>query len=96
MRKIDLFGGDALAKVLHYYNYPSDEDKIICPFHQDVMPSMQVNYSTGSCFCYGCQRSYDTLSLVKKFEKEDDALKACMTLAHIMRTKKGSTVKVKH
>lgn len=95
MRKIDLFGGDALAKVLHYYNYPSDEDKIICPFHQDVMPSMQVNYSTGSCFCYGCQRSYDTLSFVKQFENEDDDLKACMKLAHIMRTKKVSKIKAK-
>lgn len=95
MISIDLYSGDALARVLHYYNYPSDEDKIMCPFHQDVMPSMQVNYSSGSCFCYGCQKSYDPISFVKHFEKENDDLKACIRLAHIMRTKKVSKIKAK-
>lgn len=95
MKKIDLFNGDALAKVLHYYNYPSDEEKIVCPFHEDVYPSMQVNYSTGSCFCYGCQKSYDTLSFVKELEKETDDLKACIKLARIMTTKKVSKIKAK-
>ena len=93
MVKIDLFGGDALAKVLHYYNYPSDEEKLVCPFHWDIYPSMQVNYDTGSCFCYGCQKPYDTLSFVKQFEKESDDLKACIKLAHIIRTKKVSKIK---
>lgn len=95
MKKIDLFNGDALAKVLHYYNYPSDEEKIVCPFHEDVYPSMQVNYSTGSCFCYGCQKSYDTLSFVKELEQETDDLKACIKLARIMTTKKVSKIKAK-
>lgn len=95
MIKIDLFSGDALAKVLHYYNYPSDEEKIVCPFHEDVYPSMQVNYDSGSCFCYGCQQSYDPLSFVKVFEKETDDLMACKKLAHIMRTKKVSKIKAK-
>ena len=95
MIKIDLFNGDALAKVLHYYNYPSDEDKIVCPFHDDIYPSMQVNYSTGSCFCYGCQKSFDTLSIVKQLENEKDDLKACKKLAHIMKTKKVSKIKAK-
>lgn len=95
MRKIELFSGDALAKVLHYYNYPSDEEKIVCPFHEDVYPSMQVNYQTGSCFCYGCQKSYDTLSFVKELEHESDDLRACIKLAHIMVTKKVSKIKAK-
>lgn len=95
MVKIELFDGDALAKVLHYYNYPSDEEKIVCPFHEDVYPSMQVNFSSGSCFCYGCQKSYDTLAFVKALEKEDDDLKACKKLAYIMRTKKVSKIKAK-
>lgn len=95
MIKIDLFNGDALAKVLHYYNYPSDEEKIVCPFHNDIYPSMQVNYSTGSCFCYGCQKAYDTLSIVKALENENDDLKACKKLAHIMTTKKVSKIKAR-
>lgn len=95
MIKIDLYSGDALAKLLHYYNYPSDEEKIICPFHEDVMPSMQVNYSTGSCFCYGCQKSYDTLSFVKQIESIDDDLSACIKLAKIMTAKKVSKIKAK-
>ena len=96
MITIDLFSGDALAKVLHYYNYPSDEEKIICPFHQDVMPSMQINYDSGSCFCHGCQKSYSTLDFVKQLEGENDDLKACIKLAHIMRTKKVSKIKARH
>ena len=95
MEKIDLYGGDTLAKVLHYYNYPSDEEKIVCPFHKDVYPSMQVNYSSGSCFCYGCQKSYDTLSFVKQLENIDDDLKACIKLAKIIKTKKVSKIKAR-
>ena len=95
MIKIDLYSGDALAKVLHYYNYPSDEEKIVCPFHDDIYPSMQVNYDSGSCFCYGCQKSYDTLSIVKQFEKQPDDLKACIKLAKIMKSKEVSKIKAR-
>jgi DNA primase len=93
--KIELFSGDALARVLHYYNYPSDEDKIICPFHEDLRPSMQVNYDTGSCFCYGCQKIFYPLNIVQKFEGIDDDLTACIKLARIMKTKKVSKIKAK-
>ena len=85
MEKIDLYGGDTLAKVLHYYNYPSDDEKIVCPFHEDVYPSMQVNYGSGSCFCYGCQKSYDALSFVKKLENIDDDIEACIKLIKITK-----------
>ena len=95
MKKNNLYDGDALAKVLHYYNYPSDEEKIVCPFHEDVFPSMQVNYSTGSCFCYGCQKSFDTLSFVKQLEHIDDDLVACIKLAKIMSSKQVSKIKAK-
>ena len=95
MKKNNLYDGDALAKVLHYYNYPSDEEKIVCPFHEDVFPSMQVNYSTGSCFCYGCQKSFDTLSFVKQLEHIDDDLVACIKLAKIMTSKQVSKIKAK-
>lgn len=95
MKKNNLYNGDALAKVLHYYNYPSDEEKIVCPFHEDVFPSMQVNYSTGSCFCYGCQKSFDTLSFVKQLEHIDDDLVACIKLAKIMTSKQVSKIKAK-
>lgn len=95
MRRIDLFNGDALAKVLHYYNYPSDEEKIVCPFHSDVVPSMQVNYQSGTCFCYGCQKHYSPLDFVMEIEGQKDELKACIKLAFIMNTKKVSKIKAK-
>lgn len=94
MVKIDLFGGDSLAKVLHYYNYPSDEEKIVCPFHDDIMPSMQVNYEAGTCFCYGCQKSYYPIDFVKKFEHITDDLQSCLKLSHIMNSDKVSHIKV--
>ena len=49
--------GEALAKVLWYYNLIPDvaslSQKIVCPFHDDVNPSMIVNFEDGSWFCFG-------------------------------------------
>ena len=50
-----------LAKVLLYYgcieNADCEEQKIVCPFHEDVEPSMIVNLKKGNFFCFGCNES---------------------------------------
>ena len=48
---------NALAKVLWFYgligSVDSEEQKIICPFHEDANPSMIVNLKQGSYYCFG-------------------------------------------
>lgn len=39
--------------------------KVICPFHQDVNASMQINRETKFWYCYGCHAKGSTLELIK-------------------------------
>ena len=70
--------GTKLAKVLWYYNLVPDVNvptqKIVCPFHDDVNPSMLVNLEDGSWFCFGCQRSGDAAQFVKQMERKYNGL----------------------
>ena len=64
--------GTKLAKVLWYYNLIPDaaslSQKIVCPFHEDVNPSMIVNLEDGSWFCFGCGLAGDAQKFVKLME----------------------------
>ncbi len=63
-----------LAKVLWYYNLIPDlhtlTQKIVCPFHGDVNPSLLLNFEDGSWFCFGCNLSGDAERFVKLMEKK--------------------------
>lgn len=82
------FGGNELAKVLHYYGFSPDEEKIVCPFHGDINPSMKIDYSTGTYFCFGCGEAGNAFNFVQKAEKIDDDLSACKKYIKILRSKK--------
>lgn len=66
--------GTKLAKVLWYYNLIPDVNsptqKIVCPFHGDVNPSMLVNLEDGSYFCFGCQRAGDAAKFATEMERK--------------------------
>ena len=70
--------GEALAKVLWYYNLIPDvaslSQKIVCPFHDDVNPSMIVNFEDGSWFCFGCGLTGDAKKFVKLMESKYNGL----------------------
>ena len=70
--------GTKLAKVLWYYNLiPSTaslSQKIVCPFHKDVNPSMIVNLEDGSWFCFGCNLTGDAIKFVKLMEAQHNGL----------------------
>ena len=90
------FDGKALAKVVFYYGLSDlNETKIVCPFHEDINPSLQLDYDTGKWFCFGCGLSGDALGFVKQIEKTDD-LNACLKLVKILKSKKAKEVKVRH
>ena len=70
--------GTKLAKVLWYYNLiPSTtclSQKIVCPFHKDINPSMIVNLEDGSWFCFGCNLTGDAVKFVKIMEAQHNGL----------------------
>lgn len=93
--------GEALAKVLWYYNLipgtVSLTQKIVCPFHDDVNPSMIVNFEDGSWFCFGCGLAGDAKKFVKlmeqKYNKLND-LQAYQKYLRILKSNKCSGIKL--
>lgn len=96
---LDIKEGEALAKVLWYYNLIPDTTslthKIICPFHEDVNPSMMVNLEEGSWFCFGCNLAGDAKRFVKLMEcnhnKVND-LQAYKKYLNILKSDKCSNI----
>lgn len=85
-------GGEELAKVLTYYGYipdaSSSEYKIVCPFHQDVNPSMIINMNTGTYFCFGCNCSGDAIKFVQNLNPKLNDLQVLHKFFQILRSKK--------
>lgn len=44
---------------------PESLYKVVCPFHEDVNASMQINRETRFFYCYGCHAKGSTIDLVK-------------------------------
>lgn len=93
--------GEALAKVLWYYNLIQDvvslSQKIVCPFHSDVNPSMTVNFENGSWFCFGCGLAGDAKKFVKLMESQHDGLndlQAYKKYLEILKSNKCSNIKL--
>ena len=67
-----------LAKVLWYYNLLQNVDsascKIVCPFHDDVNPSMIVDLSNDLWYCFGCGRHGDAKKFVIEMEHKLNGL----------------------
>ena len=53
--------------VLKHLNIFSEQTiyKVICPFHGDKNPSLQINRDKDFFYCYGCQASGTTIDLLK-------------------------------
>lgn len=90
---------EELIKVLSYYNlfdwYTSH--KIICPFHEDINPSMLVNFEEDRWFCFGCQRSGSAKDFVRlmetKYNKLND-LQAYKKYLKILKSEKISNLQI--
>lgn len=91
--------GNELAKVLWYYNLLPDLDsvnqKIVCPFHEDVNPSMIVNLDKGSWYCFGCNEFGDAVSFVRLMEQKynnSNDLQAYLKHLRILKSDKCSDI----
>lgn len=86
-----MLAGDELAKVVGFYGFGSVYDeKIICPIHDDINPSMRLDYDSGSFYCFGCGCSGDALKLAILVEKKYnnlDELHACIKYVQILKAK---------
>ena len=92
-------GGSELAKVLYYYGliYSAceSEQKIVCPFHEDVNPSMIINLNEGSYFCFGCGKAGDAFSFVKEANPQMNELQACKEYFKTLKSKKVGSIDFK-
>ena len=95
--------GTKLAKVLWYYNLiPSTtslSQKIVCPFHKDINPSMIVNLEDGSWFCFGCNLAGDAIKFVKLMETQYNGLndlQAYKKYLQILKSEKCSDIVIGH
>ena len=93
--------GTNLAKVLWYYNLipnaTSLSQKIVCPFHEDINPSMIVNLEDGSWFCFGCNLTGDAIKFVKLMEAKHNGLndlQAYRKYLQILKSNKCSGIKL--
>ena len=89
-----------LAKVLWYYNLIYDtvthDQKIVCPFHDDVNPSMIANLDRNAWYCFGCQESGDALKFTLMMESKYNGLNDLQGLAkyrRILKSRKCSNIK---
>ncbi len=70
--KVRIDSVEAFIATLKHYNLFQDEElyKVVCPFHGDVNPSMQINVPKCFWYCYGCGKGGNTVDLVKAFHPE--------------------------
>ena len=79
-----------IAALKHYNIYQEDEQyKIICPFHGDKNPSLQINKQTGFFYCYGCGLSGGAFELVKNYEPSLSPIEIYKKLHSFVKEGKG-------
>lgn len=92
--------GEALARVLNYYGYIPDacstEYKIVCPFHNDLNPSMVVDLETGKYFCFGCSESGNAFDFIKRLNPKLNDLQVLRKMYRVMKSKKIQALDFSH
>lgn len=79
-----------IAALKHYNIYQEDDQyKIICPFHGDKNPSLQINKQTGFFYCYGCGLSGSAFELVKNYEPNLSPIEIYKKLHSFVKEGKG-------
>lgn len=81
---------DELLKIIDYYQIPYEE-KIICPFHGDVNPSLKLNIDENFWFCFGCQEGGNAYKFHKKMQELKGEKNEIKILASYERILKGKT-----
>lgn len=89
-----------LERVLYYYgfidlNEVETKIKMICPFHDDLNPSMIVDFIKQFFYCFGCGTKGTALDFVMLMENITDKMKGCLKLKKIKGKTKNKFIKVR-
>lgn len=97
IRKYD---GKDLAKVLIYYGIVGDVTSsvfsVICPFHEDINPSMRIDLDDGTFFCFGCRVSGNAYDFVKLAQPELSDLQVAIVLEKILHSDEIKQIRVQY
>lgn len=91
---------DTLAKVLWFYglsNINSSTEKIVCPFHEDVNPSLILDFENNNWFCFGCQCGGDAQKFAMMIERKYNNLNELQALKkyyQILKSDKCKKIKI--
>ena len=91
-----------MSKVLWYYNLIPDVSeavqKIVCPFHDDVNPSMRIDIVENRFYCFGCNSHGDAKDFVymmdRKYKNCNNELQSYKNYLNILKSRKASDIKV--
>ena len=75
-----------LATILHHYGIkPNKNNMLLCPFHEDTKPSLQINLETNFYKCHACGKKGDQIQWVQDFGKlsKREAILKCVTMIEI-------------
>lgn len=80
-----------LEKILIAYNLPIT-NKIVCPFHADKNPSLQIDLDKDFWYCFGCQEGGNAFKFHDKYQRQilgnNNSIKIAQQYESIMRNKK--------
>ncbi|RVU90827.1 hypothetical protein EH230_07930 [Flavobacterium columnare] len=79
----------SLPQLLTHYNLTPNKNKLIlCPFHSDKKPSMQINEDF--YYCHGCAKKGDIIDWVQEFDKCDKktAIAKCRSFVEMFEIEK--------
>jgi len=95
-----IYDGKDLARVLIYYGLVYDieqaEFNIICPFHDDINPSMRITLNDGTFYCFGCGVNGNAYDFVKFANPELNELQCCILLEQIINSEEIKQINVKY
>jgi DNA primase len=72
-----------LATILNHYGIkPNKNNMLLCPFHEDTKPSLQINLEKNFYKCHACGKKGDQIQWVQDFGKlsKQDAILKCVTM----------------
>ena len=85
---------DQFIAALKYYDMYQEDSlyKVVCPFHGDKNPSLQINKDNDYFYCYGCGASGGAFELVKNHEPKLTALQIYAKLNKLSKTSRTHDV----
>ncbi len=66
----------------------SNEYKIVCPFHNDLNPSMMIDLSKGTFFCFGCGVVGDAFKFIELMYPELNSIQCLNKFFKILKSNK--------